>query len=117
MSFTRVFSSLSEYFYEARHPMLMKRSKSTPEVHSSYYILYRDGEKVFGSEHMDLVLNEMDNQISILQTNYLPPENILTVEQFDDGVRILTRNANYIPSYDSILAEFVIRTGQPPVIA
>ena len=98
-------SSLADYF-NASH--VMPHSKSVPTLMNIQYTLYRDGEPVMYDGNVDNVLQEMDTQINLLLSLYHPPENMITMERMDNGVRILTRDGNSITSYDSILAEFVI---------
>ena len=117
MSVTRVFSTLSDYFYQFHRPLssaslssAVHRSTSSPaKMETPVYVLYRDGEPIMESDNLDQVFKELDQQLSHLQTVYVPPENLLTIDQLDDGIRVLTRNTNFIPSYDSVLAEFVVR--------
>jgi len=100
-------SSLADFF-NASHTVQMPSSKSLPNLNNIQYTLYRDGEPVLYDGNMDNVIQEMDTQINLLLSLYHPPENLITVERMEDGVRILTRAGNSITTYDSILAEFVV---------
>jgi hypothetical protein len=98
-------SSLADYFNSSH---IVRSSKSLPNMGNIQYTLYRDGEPVLYDGNMDSVLQEMDTQINLLLSLYHPPENLITVERMEDGVRIFTRDGNSLTSYDSILAEFVV---------
>ena len=101
-------SSLAKYFSASHNTACMTSSKSLPVLNRIQYTLYRDGEPVLYDGNMDNVLQEMDTQIMLLLSLYHPPENLVTVERMEDGVRVLTRDGNSLTSYDSILAEFVV---------